>query len=111
VQRLDSVPGVITFPYIREPEQVKRLLRRRPLVFTGHIHEPGYWDWFRDEPTWNPVTEPSELIFAPEHRYLVQIGSLGEPERPEHPRYLVWTDQGIEWRGLSQEAMTISCQV
>jgi hypothetical protein len=85
---------------IHSPEQVKILLRRRPLVFTGHIHQPGYWEWEAfGEPQWLPVFEPRRLRLEPEHRYLIQVGSLGEPELPSHPRYVAWKHD-VEWRTL-----------
>ena len=86
---------------IRSPEHAKHMLRRRPRVFTGHIHLPGYWEWQPfGEPTWHPVLRPRVLELNPDFRYLIQVGSLGEPEGPELPRYLLWEEQRIEWLDL-----------
>ena len=99
---LEHKADTVLFSFIRQPAQVERLLRRRPLVFTGHIHDPGYWEWDLKSGalTWHPVSGPFELTLAAGKRYLVQIGSLGEPIAPEYPRYLVWDESQVEWRSL-----------
>jgi hypothetical protein len=89
------------FLTIRTPEEVKLLLRRRPLVFTGHIHLPGYWCWEPfGEPVWKSILEPTAIDLHPDFRYLIQVGSLGEPEGPDLPRYLTWENRRVEWHRL-----------
>lgn len=79
-------------------EQAEKLLIRRPLVFTGHKHRPGFWKQPAGEgATWTPVREPVILSLEPDTGYLIQIGSLGEPAKKFLPRYLSWTDTAIEW--------------
>lgn len=80
------------------PEQVRTLLFRRTLVFTGHQHLPGYWTQPAGaEPFWTSVPSPVRLELEPESRYLIQVGSLGEPLANELPRYLAWDRGWVEW--------------
>ncbi|MBN9415869.1 MAG: metallophosphoesterase family protein [Candidatus Eremiobacteraeota bacterium] len=86
---------------IELPEHVHKLLLRRPLVFTGHQHLPGYWTLQPGaEPFWSSVRVPACLERKPDVRYLVQIGSLGEPMAQSLPRYVSWDEGRIEWHGL-----------
>jgi predicted phosphodiesterase len=79
-------------------EHVDKLLARRGLVFTGHQHLPGYWTQAPEGlPFWTSVRQPTRLELVLEHRYLIQIGSLGEPLAPHLPRYLSWGDSWVEW--------------
>lgn len=86
---------------IEQPEQAQRLLARRPLVFTGHRHRPGYWlQRGSHAPFWTSVLEPRVLTLETDCRYLIQIGSLGEPKAAGLPRYLAWRENHIQWFGL-----------
>lgn len=90
--------GGVRYYDIEQPDQARQLLRRRPLVFTGHIHLPGWWEWDRvREPSWHSVHAPTVLRLEPERRYLVQLGSLGEPRAAHHPNYVVWTPGQVEF--------------
>jgi len=85
---------------IETPEQVHRLLQRRPLVFTGHRHRPGFWRQSGgQEAVWTAVNGPTQLQLEAGSRYLIQIGSLGEPKANHLPRYLSWHESFIEWHG------------
>ncbi|MCA9779421.1 MAG: metallophosphoesterase [Candidatus Eremiobacteraeota bacterium] len=72
------------------------------LAFVGHSHSPGWWSWSGgdERPVWTHAGIETTLI--PEHgrRYIVDVGSLGEPKRPTDPRYVCWDGHSVCWRGL-----------
>lgn len=68
-------------------EAFPRLMTR--LCFVGHSHRPGVWiqgpAGFRFEPTL------ARLELRPEHRYIVNVGSVGQPrDRDPRASYAVW---------------------
>lgn len=96
--------GAVDFLRIDRPERVVELLQRRPLVFVGHQHLPGWWSWDGCRPPrWQSALQPLTVELDPEMRYLFQVGSLGEPEGPRLPRYLVWEERQVRWMGLEIE--------
>lgn len=99
---LEISEGGVDFYNIDLPEHAEQLLRRRPRVFTGHLHMPGYWRWNEQEPPrWTTVRAALRVELEPSHRYLFQVGSLGEPVAEHLPRYLAWHDgRVVEWRAL-----------
>jgi diadenosine tetraphosphatase ApaH/serine/threonine PP2A family protein phosphatase len=71
------------------------------LCFIGHSHFPGVFD--RDELRVRYTREP-ELPIQPGHRYLVNVGSVGQP-RDGDPRagYVLWDDEAHTVRHVRLE--------
>ena len=91
--------GGVRYLDIEQPYQARQLLERRQLAFTGHIHLPGWWEWDGvSAPVWHSVYRPTVLQLQPERRYLIQLGSLGEPRDEHHPNYVVWTPAQVEFK-------------
>lgn len=89
------------FWHVERPGDAIRLLSEARLVFYGHTHLPGWWAWDgRAEPVWHSALGPQRLDFEPGLRYAVNVGSLGEPLHPSHPRYVRWFDDGVEFVAL-----------
>ncbi|MCA9797297.1 MAG: metallophosphoesterase family protein, partial [Candidatus Eremiobacteraeota bacterium] len=90
-QRLESKPQVAAM-FAAEEFRV---------AFVGHSHSPGYWQQEnRQEPSWIPATPELRLEWEPGVRYLIDLGSLGEPIREDHPNYVIWDDTGVTWKRL-----------
>ncbi len=71
------------------------------VAFVGHSHSPGYWQLEPSvEPTWVNATPGFRLEWKPGTRYIVDMGSLGEPIRADHPNHLLWGDEGVTWARL-----------
>lgn len=67
-------------------------------LFVGHSHSPGWWQWAPgDRPRWTHAANQRELFFEDGCRYIVDVGSLGEPQRPDDPRYALWDGVGVRW--------------
>lgn len=71
------------------------------VIFVGHSHSPGWWELRPDDrPRWTHASRQREFLFSEGARYIVDVGSLGEPERAEDPHYVLWDEVGIRWYWL-----------
>lgn len=80
---------------------LERLLQRETgLVLSAGdvLGRSGSWTQAPEgSPFWTSVRQPTRLELALEHRYLIQIGSLGEPLAANLPTHLSWDDSWVEW--------------
>ena len=78
-----------------------------PLCFVGHSHVPVVFDL--DSRGFVEVREASRLVFEPGHRYIVNVGSVGQP-RDWDPRaaYGLWDTEknSFELRRLAYDVQT-----
>ena len=72
------------------------------LAFVGHSHSPGWWSWScrEERPVWAHASLESTLTPEQGRRYIVDVGSLGEPKRPADPRYVIWDGRSVRWKGV-----------
>jgi diadenosine tetraphosphatase ApaH/serine/threonine PP2A family protein phosphatase len=62
---------------------------RTRLCFVGHSHLPGVWSLGSTGPEWRPGA--TEVRLAPGRRYLVNVGSVGQPrDRDPRAAYALW---------------------
>jgi diadenosine tetraphosphatase ApaH/serine/threonine PP2A family protein phosphatase len=67
---------------------------RTRLCFVGHSHRPGVWIEGADGPRFEP--NPSRQRLLPGHRYIVNVGSVGQPrDRDPRAAYAIW-DTGTQ---------------
>ena len=72
------------------------------LAFVGHSHSPGWWELCDgSRPKWQHARAGETWSLNPGCRYIVDVGSLGEPQRPQGSNYVLWRDSELSWRGLS----------
>ncbi|MDP6850488.1 MAG: metallophosphoesterase family protein [Planctomycetota bacterium] len=72
------------------------------LTFFGHTHHPG---WFKEgDPFVRATDEVSVLELQPDCRYLINVGSVGQP-RDNDPRlcYAIWDGATVRWRRLDYD--------
>lgn len=93
----------------RHPEEWEYLLSREdgeevfsssptPVCFLGHSHIPGVWIRERTRVTYHGAPERTEL--DPGCRYLINVGSVGQPrDRDPRAAYAIWDDGAgwVEW--------------
>lgn len=99
--RLDE-EGVV-FHRIENRYQAKEMFETYDfrVAFVGHSHSPGYWQLLPEQdPLWVMAAPDLRLEFDGESRYIVDVGSLGEPLRSDHPNHLLWDAQGATWKRL-----------
>jgi len=75
---------------------------RHAVTFFGHTHHPG---WFAEGLGFQPALgEEALLRLEPGRRYLVNVGSVGQP-RDGDPRlcYALWDGETVRWRRLSYD--------
>jgi len=70
------------FCYIKDHFEAKDSLRKSSaqFQFVGHTHVSAVWDW--DQYLWDRFSDPrvnAEFSANPEHRYVVNVGSVGYP--------------------------------
>lgn len=70
------------------------------LVFVGHTHLPGWWEGDGVSWRWTPVYGEARLELVQGQRYVVNVGSLGEPRAPQGPCYVAWDGAVVEFRRL-----------
>jgi diadenosine tetraphosphatase ApaH/serine/threonine PP2A family protein phosphatase len=77
-----SSPG--EWNYVLSPQDAEEEMRayREPLCLIGHSHYPGAFEW--DERRMS-YSRDAEIALAPGRRYLVNVGSVGQP-RDGDPR-------------------------
>ena len=91
------------FQRVHHDEQAEELVTRgagRP-VFIGHTHLPGWWEVSRSGVCWHPVFIEHELALEAGVGYVINLGSLGEPSAPQHPRYVQFEGSLVRWRRLT----------
>lgn len=49
------------------------------------------------------MNTPLRMEMRADSRYLINVGSLGEPKSNRHPRYVLFEEQAVTWRGLGAE--------
>lgn len=84
------------FRRIESPIQVELFLESHDfrVAFVGHSHSPGYWHDGKFH-----IAEPgTSLTFQPGSRYVIDVGSLGEPLRTL--TYVDWDDDTVVWHTL-----------
>ena len=69
------------------------------LAFVGHSHSPGYWKLEPERPRWTHAKVGTELVLG-DGRYIVDVGSLGEPQNDDSPRFVSWSHPIISWHDL-----------
>lgn len=72
------------------------------LTFYGHTHHPG---WFEEgQPFQRAVDADAVLTFKPDKRYLINVGSVGQP-RDGDPRlcYALYDGETLKWRRLDYD--------
>lgn len=67
------------------------------VAFVGHSHTPGWWCLVEEAPTWTHAVDGQFLEWEPNARYIVDVGSFGEPRRDSDPNYVIWTEEGARW--------------
>lgn len=67
------------------------------VAFVGHSHSPGWWELNGSRPVWTHAQDGTFLEWKPGFRYIVDVGSFGEPRRESDPNYAVWTEPGVRW--------------
>ena len=72
------------------------------MAFVGHSHSPGWWSWSggEDRPVWTHAGIDTTLAPKDGRRYIVDVGSLGEPKRASDPRYAVWDGRSVCWESV-----------
>lgn len=72
------------------------------IAFVGHSHSPGWWSWSggEDRPVWTHADIDTTLAPEDGRRYIVDVGSLGEPKRSGDPRYAVWDGRSVCWKSV-----------
>lgn len=88
----------------KHPERLRANFEaaRHRLTFFGHTHHPGYFaegdDFVR------AVEAGNRLEFEPDRRYLVNVGSVGQP-RDGDPRlaYALFDGETLRWRRLEYD--------
>jgi diadenosine tetraphosphatase ApaH/serine/threonine PP2A family protein phosphatase len=59
------------------------------LCFVGHTHRPMVWSLGSSGPDWAPA--PDEIAFEVGRRYIVNVGSVGQPrDRDPRAAYAIW---------------------
>lgn len=69
------------------------------IAFVGHSHSPGWWTLEEERPVWKHAAANSALSLG-DKRYIVDVGSVGEPKLPQDARYALWEGKTIYWFGL-----------
>lgn len=68
------------------------------ICFVGHSHSPGWWEWKPQErPVWKHADPTRALQLHHGVRYIVDVGSLGEPQRETDPKYVVWQAETVRF--------------
>jgi predicted phosphodiesterase len=83
-------PG--TYLFDPPPARIRRLfnLFAEPLCFFGHTHLLLLYEWDGTVSRTIDLQE-GDYLLDPEHRYLVNVGSVGQPrDGTSHAKYLVW---------------------
>jgi diadenosine tetraphosphatase ApaH/serine/threonine PP2A family protein phosphatase len=96
------------WPYVVSARQAAEAFRASPasLAFIGHSHVPG---WFTAGPDGRVTGHPGRgsIDLVPGHRYLVNVGSVGQP-RDGDPwsAYVLWDAAGgrVEFRRVAYDA-------
>jgi diadenosine tetraphosphatase ApaH/serine/threonine PP2A family protein phosphatase len=71
------------------------------VTFVGHSHSPGWWELPPgDRPRWTHASNTPQVNWREGSRYVVDVGSLGEPQSPEDPNYALWDEVGVRWLKL-----------
>ena len=72
------------------------------IAFVGHSHSPGWWSWSEggERPVWTHAGVDTTLVPEDGRRYIIDVGSLGEPKRAEDPRYVVWDGRSVCWESV-----------
>ena len=69
-------------------------------AFVGHSHSPGWWTLEEHRPVWKHA-KTETVLELDSRRRIVDVGSLGEPYHPEDPRYVIWEEGAVRWKGLT----------
>ena len=90
------------FQKVNRPERAAELMEQIPaeVIFIGHTHEPGWWALRWGRPAWHPATPGTRLELLSGRRYLINVGSLGEPNTPTSATHVLWDGGSVVWRGL-----------
>lgn len=70
-------------------------------AFVGHSHRPGWWEKGEGPAVWTLAETGQRLEWRPGVRYIIHVGSLGDPEFPGDPRWVFWDDDGVTWAGFT----------
>ncbi len=85
------------------PEKIRDIFSRfERICFVGHTHEPGF---INDDAKYvSPRECNGELVFEPGRKYLVNVGSVGQP-RDGDPRacYVVYSTGRVVWRRVEYD--------
>jgi diadenosine tetraphosphatase ApaH/serine/threonine PP2A family protein phosphatase len=71
------------------------------LCFVGHTHRPGV---FTEDRCFIPAAELPEGFVVSDGRYLINIGSVGQPrDRDQRASYLVFSGEAVYWRRVAYD--------
>jgi len=84
-----------TYLFAPPPARLRRLFQlfAEPLCFFGHTHLLLLYDW---DGVTSRTSEPraGDYQLDPERRYLVNVGSVGQPrDGTSHAKYLIWDQE------------------
>ncbi len=96
-----SQPGA--FRYVIDPQDARPSWTAvsEPILFVGHTHQPGMFVQQSDGTM--EAREPSDIVLADGNRYLINVGSVGQP-RDGDPRgcYVLFDTEArsVTWRRI-----------
>jgi len=78
--------------------KIREILDMTPrLLFVGHTHVPGVID--RNCSYWYPDGDQEEYLLAPDEKYIINVGSVGQPRDGNNKAsYVIVTGNAVHWR-------------
>lgn len=77
-------------------------------AFVGHSHQPGWWEKRQGPAVWTSAETGIRLEWKRGSRYIVDVGSLGEPLLPGDPRWVSWDERGVTWCSFNSPHLLMS---
>ncbi len=108
-----SLSGDERWPYVLGRKDAARhfVFQEKPLCFCGHTHRPAVWHEQRGKIRNLPADNTLDL--SPDARFLVNVGSVGQPRnlRPEACYVVYDMDKAkIEFRFVTYNVKTTQCR-
>jgi predicted phosphodiesterase len=78
--------------------KIREILEMTPrLLFVGHTHVPCVID--RNCSFWRPDGDQAQYLFAPDEKYIINVGSVGQPRDGNNKAsYVIVEGNAIRWR-------------